>query len=242
MPGTVEQREQARRELAAKNRKDIFELPEELRVAGKPIKIFNVGPWRHQRSMGSYGQFTIHPCPKGEEFSQPLEIPYITSDPVALDMFQMAHRHDSGRKLAADILGVGPFHTPPEDLTNYGVFIAAGDEPTAEELKAAKKKLRRYFEKLINEADSYWNQGPSSYVNIVDMHRQAAEALGQMNKPWARGVQETIKCHICATPHDPAAAICAACKAVLNEEVVIENRVPGYEHLWATGNTKKSRE
>src|SRR4249920_1241945 len=130
MPGTIEQREQAKREIRARNQKDIFELPQELKVIGSTVKIFNVGPDRHLRSMGSYGQWTIHACEDGQPHSIATEVPYITNDPVHIDMFQMAHRHDSGRKVAADIIGVGPFHTPGEDLTQWGVFIAEGDEPT----------------------------------------------------------------------------------------------------------------
>lgn len=232
MPGTVEQREQAARELRLKNQKSIYELPPELQVVGATVKIFNVGPWRHQKSMGSYGQWTIHPCEKGERHSIATEVPYITNDPVHVDMFQMAHRHDSGRKLAADILGIGQFHTPGENLTIWGVFISAGDEPTDAEIGEANKKLLRTFDQLIAEADNYWNQGPSEYKNVTEVHRLAAEKRGQMNKPWARGVVEMMKCPVCATNIDPEAAICGICKVVINQEKVIAHKLPGYEYLW----------
>lgn len=233
MAGTAEQREQAQRELREKNRKDVFELPPELASLGKPIKIFNIGPMRHQRSMGSYGQWTIHACEEGKPYSVPTLVPFITNDPVHLDMFQMAHRHDSGKKLAQDILGIGQFHTRGEDLTLWGVFIAEGDEPTEQEIKAAKIKLNKTYDALIAEADIFWNQGPADHKNIVDMHRLAAKARGQMGKPWASGVVEMVKCHICASSIDPAAAICPQCKSVINQEKVIAARVPGYEYLWA---------
>lgn len=232
MPGTIEQREQAVRELRAKNKKDIFELPPELQIMGNPVRIFNVGPFRHQRSMGSYGQWTIHACPDGESYSQPTEVPYITNDPVHIDMSQMAHRHDSGRKVAWDILGVGPFHTPGEDLTIWGVFVADGMEPTDEEIHKAKAKLNKTYDDLINEADSYWNQGPSEYKNVTELHRMAAKKRSQMNKPWARGVVEQVGCPICAQAISPAAAICPFCKTVIDEKRVVAARVPGYEHLW----------
>ena len=234
MPGTIEQREQAKREIKARNQKDIFELPIELQLAGKPIRIFNVGPFRHQRSMGSYGQFTIHKCEEGQSYSDPTEIPYITNDPVHLDMTQMAHRHDSGRRLAADILGVGQFHTPGEDLTKWGVFIAASDEPTPEELEQAHRKLNMTYDYLIQEADSYYNQGPSEYRNVTDMHRIAAKARGQKDKPWARGVQEQLVCSICGSGVSPVAAICPVCKNVINAQKVIDAKLKGFEHLWKT--------
>jgi hypothetical protein len=265
MPGTVEQREQAARELRMKNMKDVMELPVELRIAGKPVKIFNVGPFRHQRSMGSYGQWTVHPCEPGTvwiveiddsveppivewtsractekeiAYSKPTEVPYITNDPVHIDMQQMAHRHDSGRKLALDILGVGQFHTPAEDLTKWGVFVAEGDIPTKKELHDARKKLMAMYADLIQEADAYWNQGPQAYGNISDMHRLAARELNQTNKPWARAVAEAEKCPICASPHDPAAAICPICRTVIDEAKVIKMKVPGYEYLWENAGKK----
>lgn len=237
MPGTAEQREQAKREIKARNQKDIFELPPELQLAGKPVKIFNVGPFRHQRSMGSYGQFTIAACPEGEEVSQALEIPYITNDPVHVDMFQMAHRHDSGRKLALDIIGLGQFHTPGEDLSKWGVFVASSDEPTGYELETARKKLSKTFDQLIQEADSYYNQGPSEYKNVTDMHRLAAKSRGQKDKPWARGVVELSTCNICGSSVAPTAAICPTCKNVIDEDRVIKAKLRGYEHLWKPQKT-----
>jgi hypothetical protein len=232
MPGTAEQREQAVREIKARNQKDIFELPQELRLLGKPVKIFNVGPYRHQRSMGSYGQFTIEACPEGEKFSVALELPYITNDPVHLDMFQMAHRHDSGRKLAADVLGVGQFHTPDEDLTRWGCFIAAADEPSQKEIDKANVALSKTFDWLITEADNFYNQGPQAYNNIGDMHRLAARARGQKDKPWARGIEQLNNCDICGSQVSPTAAICPTCKNVIDEGRVIAARLRGYEHLW----------
>ena len=240
MPGTVEQREQAVREIKARNQKDIFELPEELKILGKPVKIFNIGPFRHQRSMGSYGQFTIPACPEGAEVSEGLEIPYITNDPVHIDMFQMAHRHDSGRKLAMDILGVGQFHTPEEDLTKWGCFVAKGEEPTEKELDMARAKLNRTWDQLITEADNFYNQGPQAYSNIVEMHRVAAKARGQKDKPWARGIEQLSNCGICGSQVSPKAAICPTCKNVLDEERVIAAKLRGYEHLWKKPVEKKS--
>lgn len=232
MPGTVEQREQAKREIKVRNQKDLFELPPELQTLGNTVKIFNVGPMKHQRSMGSYGQWLIHSCEPGQSHSIATEVPYVTNDPVHIDMNQMAYRHDSGRRLAFDILGVGQFHTPGEDLTKWGVFVADGEEPTEVELKRARAKLNKTYDYLISEADAYWNQGPSEYKNVTEMHRMAARERGQVNKPWARAVIETTKCPACASQLDPSAAICGVCKTVIDKEKVIALRVPGYEYLW----------
>lgn len=232
MPGTIEQREQAARELRTKNMKDVFELPEELRLIGNPVRIFNVAPFRHIRNMGSYGQWTIHPCEPGEPHSISTNVPYITNDPVHIDMNQMAHRHDSGKKLALDIIGVGQFHTPGEDLTKWGVFVAEGELPTAQELKKANQKFNKTCDELIREADTYWNQGPQHYVNITDMHRMAAFHRGQKEKPWARDIEVKSNCSMCGEQISPIAAICPHCKNVIDEARVIAAKLPGYEHLW----------
>jgi hypothetical protein len=237
MPGTVEQREQVKAEIKARNQKDVFSLPPELQIIGSPVKIFNVGPFRHQRSMGSYGQWVISACSEGEEYSQPTEVPYITNDPVHIDMFQMAHRHDSGRKLALDILGIGQFHTPEEDLTKWGCFIAKGDTPSLKELVDAREKLNKTYDWLITEADSYFNQGPQAYLNISDMHRLAAKARGQKDKPWARGIELMTNCGICGSQVSPKAIVCPTCKNALDEEQVIARKVRGFEHLWKKQNS-----
>lgn len=240
MPGTIEQREQAVRELRTKNTKDVFALPPELQMAGSPVLIFNVGPFTHRKSMGSYGQWTIAACEEGQLHSKATEVPYITNDPVHIDMNQMAHRHDSGRKLALDILGVGQFHTPSEDLTQWGVFVAAGDEPTDQELRKANSKFDKACDALIREADSYWNQGPANYVNITDMHRLAAKRRKQKDKPWARGIEVMANCTMCGEGISPNAAICAHCKNVIDEKRVIAAKLPGYEHLWKKTKEKES--
>lgn len=239
MPGTIEQREQAQRELRLKNKKDIFELPPELQMAGEPVMIFNVGPYTHRRSMGSYGQWTIAACIDGQPHSKGTEVPYITNDPVHIDMNQMAHRHDSGRKLAMDILGVGQFHTPGEDLTKWGVFVADGAEPTPAELHKANKKFDRTCDELIKEADGYWNQGPSHYVNITDLHRMAATRRKQKDKPWARNIEVLANCAMCGESISPIAAICPHCKNVIDEKRVIAAKLPGYEHLWKKTKSEK---
>ena len=238
MPGTVEQREQAVRELRTKNLKDIFELPPELKLLGHPVKIFNVSPLPYLRSMGSYGQWLIPACPEGAEVSPAKEVPFITNDPVHVDMEQMAHRHDSGRKVAADILGFGQFHTPGEDLRKWGCFIADGEEPTAKEIAKAKAMWHKTCDVLINEADNFYNQGPQHYDNVTDLHRLCSRIRG-VDKIWSRGLEELVLCPACATRISPAAAICSSCKTVIDEKRVILLKVPGYEHLW---NKKREKE
>lgn len=231
--GTIADREQAKAELKTKNSKIIYNVPEELKDSGAPLLIFNVSPFPYPRSMGSYGQFLIQACKDGQKYSAPVTIPRVIYDMYHESMFKMIATPDSGKKLAQDIVGIGPYHAPGEDLTKWGVFLAAGEKPTEAELAEANRKFDRTCDFLITEADGYWNQGPSEYRNVSDMHRFAAKRRGQTDKPWAREVQQLKSCPVCGNQIVPEAALCTHCKAVFNEAVVIANKVPGYEHLWA---------
>lgn len=240
MPATVADRQQAERELRTKNQKIVYNVPEELRDTGPSVYIFSVSPFSYQRSMGSYGQHLIPACPEGEEYSEPLVIDRVIYDMYHEGMFKMIATPDSGKKLALDIVGIGPYHSPAEDLTKWGVFVAAGEKPTKTELADARKKLDRTWDFLITEADAYWNQGPSEYRNVSDLHRRAAKMRGQTDKPWAREVQQMKSCSVCGNQLSPGAALCTHCKTVFNEAVVIANKVPGYEHLWGKDKGKSA--
>src|SRR6185369_994276 len=102
-----------------------------------------------------------------------------------------------------------------------GVFIAAGDQPTEQELAEANAELTKWREAQVQEADNFWNQGPQQYVNIVAEHREAAIALGQ-EREWLKPLKQTIECPGCGARVNPSIAIHAiqqgGCGAIINEE------------------------
>src|SRR5580692_3998956 len=105
------------------------------------VHIFNVGPWPHSVSMGSLGMFHIPACEPGQKFAAMKPLPGIIAEPVPIDEKHMELHQEEGRYVADQIIGVGMMRSPSESLVPYGVFVAAGKEPTAQELSEANKKL-----------------------------------------------------------------------------------------------------
>ena len=215
--------QQAQAELGSLNRKIIEEIPAKMLKAGPPIRIFNVGPWSWIRPMGSWGTFTIPACPAGKKHSIALDVPYLAHEtyPDAESTNKMRNRFEDGADLALAILGEGPFQSKDHGFSRFGVFIAAGDTPTEEELDAAKAKLTQWYESQVAEADNFWNAGPMQYQNIVKEHREAAIALGQ-EREWLKPLKQTIECPGCGARVNPNIAVHAVqqggCGAIINEE------------------------
>jgi hypothetical protein len=200
--GTIEQARQAREELASKNHKIIYQLPEELRIAGDPIHIFNVSNKTFHRSMGGFGPFVIPACEKGQPYSRPLQIPFIMSEGIPVDMEHIEFRETSGRAFAQDVVGFGKFRHPTEDLREQGVFIAAGSVPTESELSAARAKYRERLMELVTAADSHYGGGPGEWKNIGAEHREALDALLNAGmefeeRLWHKQLKASSKCPAC---------------------------------------------
>jgi hypothetical protein len=118
------------------------------------------------------------------------------------------------------------------------VFIAAGDEPTEEELAAARVQLVQQMKYLVRQADGFYNQGPLQYDNIREPHREACNFLHE-TRPWNHDPKENVApvlCEACMQPVIPGAAVHlpGVCGHVLDEAKVKKLRLKGYEHLWAT--------
>src|SRR5690348_3350958 len=103
--GTVEQAKQAAAELREKKPKNIFKLPPELLVAGKPIKIYNVASQKWEISTGGAGQFLIKACLPGQPYSEPLEIPFVIYEGLMIDMEHIEFRPMLGATFAQSVVG-----------------------------------------------------------------------------------------------------------------------------------------
>lgn len=227
-------------DIGSRNAREVAGFDKSLFKDIKSIKIFNVGNKKWEANLGSLGTWTIQPCPEGQEYSVCTEVPGVLFDGIPTDMKRIEQRPVSGKEVVADIIGVGPFKAANQDLTQYGVFVAEGDEPTTAEIKAARTKLEQNFIALVKEADDFFAQGPLELKNIGPQHREACRALKQ-DRDWARGAIAMVECPGCASPVNPAAAIHAGqhgCGAVINEAKVIAIKLKGYEHLWAEGSKK----
>lgn len=153
----------------------------------------------------TYGVFHIPACPAGKNF----DTLGVTAREDAIDLGDN-HRitlQISARDIAADII---------QDLEDHGIFVCAGNSPSAEELAAARARRDGWYSRLIAEADEMWARG-HSYREISDMHRRAAFSLG-LEREWAYTPQASRECPACGEKVRAGVAVCKHCKAVLDEE------------------------
>jgi hypothetical protein len=131
--------EQVEKQLKGLNRKSIQRVPDVMRriAAEKAFHIYNVGPYTWLRHMGSMGAWTIQKADPETGISPVLKVPALVFETVPTDMDKMEERSHDGRQFVDDLLGVGKFKTPDQDLTRWGVFFTEGTEPTEAELEKA---------------------------------------------------------------------------------------------------------
>jgi hypothetical protein len=111
---------------------------------------------------------------------------------------------DIAREINSDS-GEGSFH---------GVFVAAGDTPTKEELAEARRKLEEFHRRLVAAADLEWERSHNPLF-ITDLDRRAARELG-LEKPWLYDPKPLAECPACAEKIKPGVAVCRACGAILD--------------------------
>jgi hypothetical protein len=93
-----------------------------------------------------------------------------------------------------------------------GVFVCAGDEPTADELERARTKQSRWCQALINEAQSFWIQGKRDRLHEGSIYHKAAEWMGQVYE-WMKPPEQTStqSCPFCGTSIPFGVPVCATC-------------------------------
>ena len=120
----------------------------------------------------------------------------------------------TAREIADDIAreinndsGEGSFH---------GVFVAAGEAPTEEELADARRRLEEFQHRLVAAADLEWERTKNPMF-ITDLERRAARQLGQ-EKPWLYDPKPLAECPVCAEKIKHGVAVCRSCGAILDRE------------------------
>jgi hypothetical protein len=98
----------------------------------------------------------------------------------------------------------------------HGVFIAAGLEPTKEELDDARRKLETFQRRLVANADLEWERS-HNMMFITDLERRAARELG-LEKPWLYDPKPVADCPACGEKIKPGVAVCRTCGAILDRE------------------------
>jgi ribosomal protein L32 len=120
----------------------------------------------------------------------------------------------SAREIAEDICR--EINSDAGDKSFLGVFVCAGETPTAEELRAAGERLDEFDRALVASADREWERS-HSFLFIHDLQRRAAARLG-LEKEWHYQARETMECPGCGTRVKPGVAVCKSCGAILNRE------------------------
>lgn len=122
--------------------------------------------------------------------------------------------HLSAREVAEDLArelngdsGEGSFH---------GVFVAAGPEPTEDELASARGKLEAFHRSLVEAADLEWERS-HNMLFITDLERRAARSLN-LEKPWLYDPKPMADCPACGERIKPGVAVCRTCGAILDFE------------------------
>jgi hypothetical protein len=113
---------------------------------------------------------------------------------------------DIARELNGDS-GEGSYH---------GVFVAAGDAPTASELAEARRRLEEFQRRLVAAADLEWERTKNPMF-ITDLERRAARQLG-LEKPWLYDARPLADCPVCAEKIKHGVAVCRSCGAILDRE------------------------
>jgi len=189
------------------------------------IYIFNVGPWAHQRLMGSLGSFIVRACPEGKEYSEPLVLDGIVSELYPINEGEYKRTMEDGYAIAQQILGVGPHLSPRNSFVPYGVFISRSNPPEKHEIKAAKEKLREKFLELVTEADLAYSQGPKAAEETIrpETHFVAARALRKTEAEcaWLKNAQapaERAECPGCGAVHKVGVMKCRECGFILDQK------------------------
>lgn len=244
---------EVRDKLSELNRVDILPQPEEItRIAeSNLIYIYNVSPYSYTIQHPLIGRLTIPACPEGKKYSEPAILKGLIPYGVREQMTSAELRHQSGRELAVDLLGIGPFKQPANSMLNWGVFIAADDTFDSAKSADIKTAPNTYLslpawvkngklgkvptEKEIRKANELFEKTDFSLIAeadgfanqgpqaLINISSRHREALRRrgQQRPWDAPLQTMIDCPGCQAKIAPGSVV-HTCGAVLNWEKAIE--------------------
>jgi len=120
----------------------------------------------------------------------------------------------TAREIAEDI--ARELNGDSGEASYHGVFVAAGDLPTENELTEARSRLEAFHRKLVAAADLEWERTKNPMF-ITDLERRAARSLG-VEKPWLYDPKPMADCPVCAEKIKHGVAVCRSCGAILDRE------------------------
>jgi hypothetical protein len=218
-----------------KRNRQIFEQQAALSTVAVPdVYIFNVGP-REWRGIGGGKLYVIPPCPKGQDYSDPVAI-------SALCLSEIDHA-DGGNNLgviidagmsgtrkvgdevrhvigvANDVIGTNSTAAALELTTTngewFGLFVTANEVPTEEELEAARGKLRQMMQLIYATGAEKVQAGEKVAMLDRPRYNEAAEYLGA--KPlWGNLDHTRASCPECHEDIIEGANFCKHCQQAID--------------------------
>jgi hypothetical protein len=184
-----------------------------MKVQNEVVKLVNISTQKWPPRQRTYlGALSISSPEPGEAYA-------ITAVRGCKGVIDLGDRHTmefaiTAREIAEDLAreingdsGEGSFH---------GVFVAAGAEPTEEELTEARMKLDAFHRRLVEMADLEWERSHNPMF-ITDLERRAAREL-KLDKPWLCDPKPQADCPACGERIKPGVAVCRSCGAILDRE------------------------
>ena len=117
------------------------------------------------------------------------------------------------------------------DWWESGYFVPAGDEPTDDEIAAAKSRLNEWARKWVLKGAEIF--GTTQKANQVDFRAKLAARILRVRRPWAEGISEVQQKTLrpsCRNEINTGATKCPACgdrfvyvngRPVLKEDVEV---------------------
>lgn len=167
------------------------------------VVICNIGDQTWHRSL-PYGTHEVKPCPPGQDYA-------LTEISNGRQMKDLGGKLEPVELHAEDIA-----RDVVMELEDHGVFVCAGDSPTAKELATAKARMEAFFRREIEIADAEWNRNPE-HRNISDVARRGANHFG-FERPWAGLVEMLQACEYCGAQVRTGVAKCRECGGILDAE------------------------
>lgn len=194
------------------------------------VHVFSVSPWGDVVSMGSWGSFTIPPCPEDEEFveflkpdekGEMLPIPGIMLQTYVQDETRNAWHEEDGRDWAEKLLNNDVGIPKMFSRNRVGMFVAKGIKPTTTELRHAKQELQEYMEARVTEARDWWTDPVKKKGITREVHWLSARRLNLSDEVWmtAENPKGRQKCLLCGTYSEPGVIKCGSCKEYVFDHV-----------------------
>lgn len=180
------------------NTRKLFGFTRKVMPQGLPkepkIYIYSVSEYGEIIDLGpGFTRYEVLPCPEGEDFGDPCEIPPVTiMEEAKVDVTE--HTFFSGQDISNAILKIGPGMNAAWDKRNWGWFQSTSNPPTEAEVKQALNLYTKTCQRLLQEGNRYSSANKLDEIN--ETHRRAARFLRQ-KVDWDKPQLKMVDCVSC---------------------------------------------